>query len=97
MQIIQNAGQFARDKDWTARELEEGKLGVFQQIDAPTSVRSDGSKEFMYGITQDMDQMMRERLLNVTKRIYKRLPRNIWLMLQLISRQSVYLVGRRIG
>lgn len=67
MQVVQNAGKFARDKDWTARELEEGKLGVFQQIDAPTSVRSDGSMEFMYDITEDMDQKMRERLLDVTK------------------------------
>ncbi len=67
MQVIQNAGKFAREKDWTARELEEGKLGVFQQIDAPTSVQSDGSKEFMYGITEDMDQKMRERLLDVTR------------------------------
>jgi presequence protease len=67
LEIIQNAGNFARDKGWTARELEEGKLGVFQQIDAPTSVSSDGSKEFMYGITEEMDQKMRERLLDVTK------------------------------
>ena len=67
LQVIQNAGQFARDKDWTPRELEEGKLGVFQQIDAPTSVSSDGSKEFMYGITEQMEQKRRERLLDVTK------------------------------
>jgi presequence protease len=67
MQVIQNAGKFAQDKNWTGRELEEGKLGVFQQIDAPTSVQSDGSKAFMYGITEDMDQKMRESLLDVTK------------------------------
>jgi presequence protease len=67
LQVIRDAGKFARDKDWTGRELEEGKLGVFQQIDAPTSVQSDGSKEFMYNITDDMDQTMRERLLDVTR------------------------------
>ncbi|ERF74134.1 Mitochondrial presequence protease [Endocarpon pusillum Z07020] len=67
LQIIQDAGKFALERDWTARELEEGKLGVFQQIDAPTSVRNDGSKEFMYSITEDMDQKMRERLLDVTR------------------------------
>jgi presequence protease len=66
-QIVQNAGRFARDKEWTPRELEEGKLGIFQQIDAPTSVQSDGSRQFMYGITEDMDQRMRESLLGVTK------------------------------
>ena len=66
LQVIKTAGTFARDKEWTARELEEGKLGVFQQIDAPTSVQSDGSKQFVYGITEEMDQKMRERLLDVT-------------------------------
>ena len=67
LKIFENAGKFARDRDWSTRELEESKLGVFQQIDAPTSVKSDASKEFMLGITEDMDQQMRERLLDVTK------------------------------
>jgi Zn-dependent M16 (insulinase) family peptidase len=67
LKIFENAGNFASDRDWSTRELEESKLGVFQQIDAPTSVKSDASKEFMLGITEDMDQQMRERLLDVTK------------------------------
>jgi Zn-dependent M16 (insulinase) family peptidase len=67
LKTFQNAGKYARDKAWSARELEEGKLSVFQQIDAPTSVSSDGSKEFMLGITEEMDQKMREDLLDVTK------------------------------
>jgi Zn-dependent M16 (insulinase) family peptidase len=67
LKIFYNAGKYARDKAWSARELEEGKLSVFQQIDAPMSVSSDGSKEFMLGITEEMDQKMREDLLDVTK------------------------------
>lgn len=67
LKTFQNAGKYARDKAWSARELEEGKLSVFQQIDAPMSVSSDGSKEFMLGITEEMDQKMREDLLDVTK------------------------------
>ena len=67
LKIFHNAGKYARDKAWSARELEEGKLSVFQQIDAPMSVSSDGSKEFMLGITEEMDQKMREDLLDVTK------------------------------
>lgn len=66
------AGIFARDRAWTDRELEESKLSLFQQIDAPRSVSSDGSKEFMYGITQEMDQKRREQLLSVTKDDVKR-------------------------
>jgi Zn-dependent M16 (insulinase) family peptidase len=67
LKTFQNAGQYARDKAWSARELEEGKLSVFQQIDAPMSVSNDGSKEFMLGITEEMEQKMREDLLDVTK------------------------------
>ena len=67
LKTFQNAGKYARDKEWSPRELEEGKLSVFQQIDAPTSVSSDGSKEFMLGINEEMDQKMREDLLDVTK------------------------------
>jgi presequence protease len=62
---FEKAGIFARDRQWSTREIEESKLGIFQQIDAPVSVSSDASKEFMYGITEDMDQKMREHLLDV--------------------------------
>jgi Zn-dependent M16 (insulinase) family peptidase len=67
VKTFHNAGRFARDKDWSLRELEEGKLSIFQQIDAPMSVSTDGSKEFMLGITEEMDQKMRKDLLDVTK------------------------------
>jgi Zn-dependent M16 (insulinase) family peptidase len=67
LKTFRNAGRFARDKEWSPREMEEGKLSVFQQIDAPTSVSSDGSKDFMLGITEEMNQKMREDLLDVTK------------------------------
>ena len=67
LNVFDRAGIFARDKEWTPRELEESKLSIFQGIDAPRSVSSEASKEFMYGITEDMDQKMRERLLGVTK------------------------------
>ncbi|OAP56036.1 hypothetical protein AYL99_10188 [Fonsecaea erecta] len=67
LSVFERAGVYARDKDWSGRELEESKLSIFQGIDAPRSVSSEASKEFMYGITEDMDQEMRERLLGVTK------------------------------
>ncbi|RMZ91583.1 hypothetical protein DV736_g1171, partial [Chaetothyriales sp. CBS 134916] len=67
LSVYDKAGVFARDRAWTTRELEESKLSVFQQIDAPTSVSTEASNEFIYGITEDMDQQMRERLLDVTK------------------------------
>ncbi|OAG35081.1 hypothetical protein AYO21_10754 [Fonsecaea monophora] len=67
LSVFERAGLYARDRVWSGRELEESKLSIFQGVDAPTSVSSEASKEFMYGITEDMDQEMRERLLSVTK------------------------------
>lgn len=64
---FKKAGEFARDRAWSDREIEESKLSTFQGIDAPTSVSTDGSKQFIYGITEEMDQQMRGRLLEVTK------------------------------
>lgn len=67
VQTFQRAGLFARDRAWTVRELEEAKLGIFQQIDAPKDVSAEGDKEFMYGITEEMDQLRRHRLLDVRR------------------------------
>lgn len=67
LNIFQRAGAYAHDKAWSSREIEESKLSIFQGIDAPTSVVGEASKEFLYGITEEMDQQMRENLLDVTK------------------------------
>ena len=63
---IEKAGSFARDRKWTDRELEEAKLSIFQQIDAPVDISNEGMKEFMYDITPAMEQKRRELLLGVT-------------------------------
>lgn len=65
IQTFKNAGVFARDRTWTPRELEEAKLGIFQRIDAPKDVSGEGGKEFMSGITEEMEQLRRDRLLDV--------------------------------
>lgn len=76
LKVFQRAGTYARDKDWDSRELEESKLSIFQGIDAPRSVSSEATKEFLYGITEDMDQEMRERLLDVTKQQVQQVAQN---------------------
>ncbi|RPA92156.1 hypothetical protein L873DRAFT_1710960 [Choiromyces venosus 120613-1] len=65
LKIMEGAGEFALKNDWTARDLEEAKLSVFQGVDAPTSVSDEGMINFMDGITDDMRQTRRERLLDV--------------------------------
>ncbi|KAF2196968.1 hypothetical protein GQ43DRAFT_475860 [Delitschia confertaspora ATCC 74209] len=66
LKIMAEAGQWARDHTWTAQDLEEAKLSVFQGYDAPQSVSQEGMRLFLSGIDDDMLQTRRERLLDVT-------------------------------
>lgn len=50
---------------WDSKDLQEAKLAIFQSIDAPSHVASQGSSTFMEGITDDMKQERRERFLDV--------------------------------
>lgn len=65
--IMRNAGRWATEKEWSDRDLEEAKISVFQSVDAPRSVNSEGMKRFLSGITEDMKQKKREQLLDVSK------------------------------
>ena len=65
MNIMGDAGRWARDREWTDRDLEEAKLSIFQSVDAPESVSQDGMTKFLSGIDEDMEQTKREQLLDV--------------------------------
>lgn len=67
MTIMRNAGKWAVDKEWTDRDLEEAKLSVFQSVDAPQAVSEEGMSRFLSGVSDEMRQERRERLLDVTK------------------------------
>jgi Zn-dependent M16 (insulinase) family peptidase len=67
MEIMRGAGQWAVEKQWTDRDLEEAKLSVFQSVDAPQSVSDEGMTKFLSGVSDEMMQERRERLLDVTK------------------------------
>jgi Zn-dependent M16 (insulinase) family peptidase len=67
MRIMRQAGQWAVDKKWTERDLEEAKISVFQGVDAPRSVNEEGMGRFLYGISEEMRQRRREELLDVDK------------------------------
>ncbi|KAH3986467.1 protease [Parastagonospora nodorum] len=66
MKIMSEAGAWARERAWTAQDLEEAKLSAFQGYDAPQSVSREGMRLFLSGVTDDMLQERRERLLDVT-------------------------------
>jgi Zn-dependent M16 (insulinase) family peptidase len=65
--VMKHAGRWAAERAWTAQELEEAKLTVFQGIDAPMSVSAEGLLRFEVGVTREMEQERRERLLDVTR------------------------------
>lgn len=67
IKIMTNAGQWAVDKKWSDRDLEDAKISVFQGVDAPKAVNQEGMGHFLYGITEEMRQKRREQLLDVTK------------------------------
>ena len=63
-----DAGRWAAERDWTARELSEAKLSVFQTLDRPVSVDAEAMARFLSGVTPAMQQQRRERLLDVDAR-----------------------------
>ena len=67
IKIMRNAGQWAVDKQWSDRDLEDAKISIFQGVDAPRAVNEEGMANFVYGITDEMKQKRREQLLDVTK------------------------------
>ena len=64
---MRGAGCWARDREWTDRNLEEAKLSVFQGLDAPESVSQEGMTKFLSGIDEEMEQKKREQLLDVSR------------------------------
>ena len=48
------------------RELEEAKLSIFQAVDAPESVNDEAMTPFLTGVTPEMEQERRERLLDTS-------------------------------
>ncbi|PSS00857.1 Metalloenzyme, LuxS/M16 peptidase-like protein [Coniella lustricola] len=67
LSIMRRAGQWAVDKQWSERDMEDAKLSVFQAVDAPRSASEVGSGRFVYGIDAALKQQRREQLLDVTR------------------------------
>ncbi|ORY87648.1 peptidase M16C associated-domain-containing protein [Protomyces lactucae-debilis] len=65
LETMTQAGAWAAQRVWTLQDLEEAKLSVFQGVDAPMSVASEGMVYFTDRITSDMRQKRREELLAV--------------------------------
>jgi Zn-dependent M16 (insulinase) family peptidase len=93
MNIMAEAGQWARDHTWATQDLEEAKLSVFQGYDAPQSVSQEGMRLFLSGISDDMLQTRRERLLDVTAEDVQRVADKF--LVQRASESSVAVLGEK--
>ncbi|KAL1591561.1 Mitochondrial presequence protease [Paraconiothyrium brasiliense] len=93
MKIMSEAGKWARDRNWTAQDLEEAKLSVFQGYDAPQSLSQEGMRLFLSGITDDMLQTRRERLLDVTAEQVQRAADEF--LIKRASESSVAVLGEK--
>ncbi|EGW31736.1 mitochondrial presequence protease [Spathaspora passalidarum NRRL Y-27907] len=52
-------------KGWTDADLQQAKLRIFQSVDAPINVSSQGSSVFFDGISDELRQERRENFLSV--------------------------------
>ncbi|KAF2740419.1 hypothetical protein EJ04DRAFT_572254 [Polyplosphaeria fusca] len=93
MKIMSEAGEWARDRTWTAQDLEEAKLSVFQGYDAPQSVSREGMRLFLSGVSDDMLQTRRERLLDVTAEQVQSVADKF--LVQRISESSTAILGEK--
>ncbi|KAI9652493.1 MAG: Mitochondrial presequence protease [Alyxoria varia] len=66
LKVMAETGAWSAARQWTERDIEEAKLCVFQGVDAPESVSTEGMALFLKGVDDDMQQQRRERLLDVT-------------------------------
>lgn len=57
-----------RGEEYSERDIEESKLGVFQEVDRPVEPGRRGLSYFTVGETDDMRQEFRHRLLDVSRK-----------------------------
>lgn len=61
-----NASFIKNQASWSTDIIDEAKLTIFQSVDAPVSPRQKGWALFHLGVTDEMRQVRREQLLDVT-------------------------------
>ena len=59
--------KWASEGSFGAQDIDESKLSVFSDVDKPMSPGQQGSREFLYHITDELYQAHRERLLAVNR------------------------------
>ncbi|KAJ4333345.1 Mitochondrial presequence protease [Ascochyta clinopodiicola] len=93
LKVMSEAGAWARDRAWSAQDLEEAKLSAFQGYDAPQSVSREGMRLFLSGVTDDMLQKRREQLLDVSAEQVQRVADTF--LVQRASEANVAVLGEK--
>jgi len=93
IKIMQDAGRWAMEREWTSQDLEEAKLSVFQGVDAPESVSQEGMTRFLSGVDEVMEQKKREELLDVTKEEIKEIAQKY--LVEGAERANLAVLGER--
>jgi Zn-dependent M16 (insulinase) family peptidase len=63
---FENVADWIAMRKFTEKELEEAKLQVFQQLDAPSSPHVKVFTQFIYGITDEIRQRRRNAILDTS-------------------------------
>ncbi|CAO3606883.1 unnamed protein product [Cunninghamella blakesleeana] len=67
LNTYQSSLKWVLQREFTAQEITEAKLSIFQSVDSPLSVSEEGMLQFVYGISDQMRQWRREQLLAVSQ------------------------------
>ena len=95
LSIMRNAGEWAVQKEFTARDLEEAKISIFQGVDAPKAVNQEGMARFLNGITDEMKQTKRVELLDVTETQVKEVAQKYLVDAVERNEQSIAFLGEK--
>ncbi|KAI9834832.1 MAG: Mitochondrial presequence protease [Sarea resinae] len=93
LKVIRESGVWAREKEWSDRDIEEAKLSVFQSMDAPESVSDEGMVRFVSGVDDAMEQRRREQLLDVKAEDVKEAAQNF--LVEGIEKANVAVLGEK--
>lgn len=67
VEVFQNALEWAQTNEFTLQDVDEGKIAVFQSLDAPVAPRNEISRYINSQYSDADRQVFRTNLLNVTK------------------------------
>lgn len=67
LDIFDGSADWIRKNEFTDKDIDEAKLGIFQTVDMPVPPCARGMRSFLYGITDDEFNAYRSNLINVNR------------------------------